>query len=90
MALTNAQKLKLGRQWVRQCYQRLAVTANLPRDEIEAAADALEAFIVSNATAINNALPPTFRGAATTPQKRVLLALVAVELAGLGALDGDE
>lgn len=87
MALTSAQKLKLGRQWVRQCYLRLAQTAGLTRDDIEAAAADTEAFITNNSTAINNALPLPFRTTATTAQKRVLLALVAVEMAGLGALD---
>lgn len=87
MALTAPQRRRLGRQWARQTYQRLAATADLSTDDIEAAADSLEAFITANAAALNNALPLPFRTTATTPQKRVLLALVAVELAGLGALD---
>jgi hypothetical protein len=73
----------MARQFGRECWEKLNATANLTTGDIKAAANDLEAFIVSNTTALNNALPVPFRTTATTPQKRLLLALVACEMAGI-------
>lgn len=88
MPFTAAQKRKIGRQYARHIWRLL--TANLGSDNVEEAADAIEAFLTNNATSLNNALPVPFRTTATTAEKRVLFALVAVEMAGLGPIDGGD
>lgn len=54
--------------------------ANLNRDDIKAAANALDTFITDNLVAINNALPLPFRTTATQPQKLRLFKFVVARL----------
>ena len=88
MALLDAEQLKMARQFGRECWGKLNATANLSTADIKAAANDLEAYVTSNTTLINNALPLPFRATATTPQKRLLLALVACHMAGILDLGG--
>lgn len=87
MPLTTQQRNRIKRQYIRIVFQN--ATADLTTTDIEAAADAMEDFIVSNSAAINTALPEPFKSAASTPQKRLLVALVACEIAGLLDLGGN-
>lgn len=89
MALSDSQQLKMARQFARQAFVKPLVSAGLTVTDLKAAANDLEAFIATNSTAINNALPVPFRTTATTPQKRLLLALVACEMAGIDLGLGD-
>lgn len=89
MALTDAEQLKIARQYGRKVFEEAFATANLSTADLKAAANDLEAFIVANATALNNALPVPFRTTASTTQKRLLFGLVAVHLSGILDLGGD-
>jgi len=88
MALTGAESLKIARQLGREIFTRTSSTATLSTDDLKAAANDLEAFIVANAAAINSSLPLPFRTVATIQQKRLLLALVAIHLSGILDLGG--
>lgn len=48
----------------------------LTKADVRAAVDALDAFMNTNATAINTAIPQPARGALTTAQKALLLQFV--------------
>lgn len=81
MPITIESKRKAAREYVRRVFRNN--TANLNKDDIETAIDDLVAFIEANVSAINNAFPEPFKSTATVPQKRLVLALAAIELAGL-------
>lgn len=51
--------------------------------DVLAAISAIDDFLDSNATAVNNAFPTAFRNAASTPQKALVVAIVALKRAGL-------
>jgi hypothetical protein len=51
-------------------------TVNVTKAELRAAVDALDAFLDTNATAINAAIPQPARANLTTPQKAILLMYV--------------
>jgi hypothetical protein len=52
------------------------------RPDIKAAANAMETLIINNAAAINNALPDPFKTDANNQEKALLLAFVALKIAG--------
>lgn len=51
-------------------------TVNITKPQLRAAVDALDDFMDSNATALNNALPAAARTNLTTPQKAAVLSAV--------------
>lgn len=56
--------------------------SNYTKADLRAAVDATDAWIESNASSYNTALPQPFRGAATAQQKTDLLCWVAQRRAG--------
>ena len=60
-----------------------AVPPTVLKADARAAVDALDNWVDGNAAALNTALPQPFRGAATTEQKALLMAYVALERAGI-------
>jgi hypothetical protein len=60
--------------------------ASFTKPELVAAISALDTFLSTNETAINNAFPTAFRSKATTPQKAMLLAYVTLRRYG-GSID---
>lgn len=82
MPLTTQQTVEAGRVFADRAFARLNNTANLNTDDIHAAIGAQVAFIEANVTAINNAFPEPFKGTATLPFKRLIVALAAMKLAG--------
>jgi hypothetical protein len=61
------------------------------KPDLAAAVTALDAFLSSNAAAVNSALPTAFRTTASTQQKALLLAYVALRRYGadITAMGGD-
>jgi len=51
--------------------------------DVRAAVNAVDDWVDSNASAFNTALPQPFRGAATSAQKALILAYIALERAGV-------
>lgn len=56
------------------------------KTDLRAAVNAMDDFLNTNATAINNALPTAFKTNATTGQKALLLAVVALARFNVPAL----
>lgn len=55
----------------------------LTKAQLRAAVDAVDDWVDANASAFNTALPQPFRGAATSAQKAIVLAFVALRRAGV-------
>ena len=67
-------------------YMRLGVSLGVmdfSKAELRAAVDAIDNFLETNATAINNAFPAAFRTKATASQKAAVVGYVAMRRAGL-------
>lgn len=82
MALSASESDDAARLLARKMFVDAAATANVPHDTIAAAIVAIDAFLDTNATAINNAFPVAFRTAASTPQKAYLVAWCCLKRAG--------
>ena len=82
-ALSDADRQIATRAWIRRTFEELGGTATVTTVDIKAAIDALDDFLTSNETAINNAIPQPARGALTTTQKAMLVAYVAMRRAGV-------
>lgn len=83
MPISEDQKRQALREFVKSFYVSPNATANLDSEDIKASVGDLVLFIESNAAAINNAIPEPARSKATNQEKRYLLALAAIKLAGL-------
>lgn len=83
MPLSADQTADAARQYARKLFVEAGATANLNHDDIVAAVTALTTFIENNAMSINNQFPEPFKSTATVAQKRYVLALSAMKLAGL-------
>ena len=57
-------------------FSKLRAQTSLSRADIRAAVDALDSFLESNASSINNAIPQPARGSLTAAQKARLLVFV--------------
>ncbi|MFI6296839.1 hypothetical protein ACIBEJ_34980 [Nonomuraea sp. NPDC050790] len=79
MALTDEQRLRVWRVFMRRNTEAAAFT----KPQLRAGLNATDDWVEANAVEFNQALPPAFRSAATGPQKTLLLCLVAMERAGL-------
>lgn len=80
--LSNADRVSVWQQWMRE--NKIAITGAMTRQELRAAVDALDDFLNTNATAINNAIPLPARAVLTTPQKAALLSFVVMRRLGSG------
>jgi hypothetical protein len=63
---------------------RDTITGALTKAQLRAAVDALDDFLNTNATAINNAIPAAARTALSTSQKAALLNYVVLRRWGAG------
>lgn len=81
--LSNADRIAVWTEWMRQ--NKIAITGALTKAELRAAVDALDDFLNTNATTINNAIPLPARTVLTTPQKAALLSFVVMRRWGSGA-----
>jgi hypothetical protein len=78
-ALSDADRHIALREFMRKAFMETGAKADFDVIAIRAAVDALDAWIDSNAAAINAALPLPFRTAASLQQKALLLAHVALK-----------
>jgi hypothetical protein len=62
---------------------------NFTKADLQAAVNAIDTFLESNATAINTAFPQPFRSAATSAQKAAVIGFVAMRRAGLLRVEED-
>lgn len=69
--LSNADRAAVSHDF--QCDRTTGTLAGLVKPDILAAVNALDDFMNTNATAVNNAIPQPARGALTTTQKAFLL-----------------
>lgn len=72
--LSDADRVAVWRDWM----VLNAEACSIVKADLRAAVDALDTFLDTNATAINNAIPQPARGALSTAQKARLLAYVAM------------
>ncbi len=81
--LTTEQKRKVAQRFVRRAYKELQTTANLNTDDIDAAIQTTEDWVVDNQSSFNTSLPATFKNTATVEQKSLLLVYVIMQEVGL-------
>lgn len=75
-ALTDAARAELWGE-IMSDLSRSREAVGIAKDDLRAAANALDDFLVANQAAINNALPAAAKAGLTTPQKaRLLMAVV--------------
>jgi hypothetical protein len=63
--------------------------AGFTKAQLKAAVDATDAWIESNQSSYNTALPVAFRNATTITQKTLLFCFVAMRRAGLLQVEGE-
>lgn len=88
MAVSPQAELDRIARWFQR--DRNLGSAAFTKPELIAATAALDAFMNTNETAINNALPTAFRNKATTPQKAMLLVLVTLRRYGTTIDQGED
>jgi len=81
--LSTNDRIAVWEQWMRE--NRDTITGALTKAQLRAAVDALDDFLNTNATAINNAIPAAARTALSTSQKAALLNYVVLRRWGAGA-----
>ena len=74
--LGTAARAGIARQ-IQRYWSDQRESAGFTKAQLSAAVDAADAWVDSNATSYNNALPAAFRNAATAQQKALLLMYVA-------------
>lgn len=80
--LPNADRIAVWEQWMRE--NKAAVTGALTKAQLRAAVDALDDFLNTNATNINNAIPLPARTSLSAAQKAALLNYVVLRRWGAG------
>lgn len=83
--MTPEEKRKAARQYILWAYRKLGLTANVDVPSIEAAIDALVAYLQQPGvqTAINDELPEPYKSDAVQAEKAVALAVAALFLGTL-------
>jgi hypothetical protein len=79
MPLDATNRTRVGNQYQRDQSTLCAYT----KPQLVAAVAAVDDWIDTNTTSLNNALPAAFRNAATAPQKALLYAYVFMRRAGV-------
>lgn len=79
--LTNAEREDALREFLRRAFHETGATCNFDTVALRAAVDALDAWIETNGTAVNAALPEPFKSEGTLAQKSVLFSAVALKRA---------
>lgn len=86
MALLDAtHRARTAAQWMRDNLE----TCGFTKANLSAAVDATDAWIDSNQTSFNTALPVAFRNSASLPQKTLLFCYVAMRRAGKLSVNED-
>lgn len=74
--LTNNARRELWRAFMQQVSAQQQAVGPITKADLRAAVDALDDFLNTNASAINQAIPQPARSALTVPQKTRLLVYV--------------
>lgn len=80
--LPTNDRIAVWAQWMQE--NKATITGAMTKADLQAAVNALDDFLNTNATAINNAIPVAARGALSTPQKAALLNYVVARRWGAG------
>lgn len=83
MALLDQATRQLIAAAVQRAWSDARESAAFTKTDLQAAADATDAWIDANAASFNAALPVAFRTGATTAQKTLLFCYVAMKRAGI-------
>ncbi len=81
--LTAEQKRTIANRFVKQFYKVLGNTATLDTDDIIAAIQPTEDFIIDDRASYNAVLPEPFKSTAALQEKTLLFCYVAMKQAGL-------
>lgn len=81
--LTDEEKRIVAQRFAKRMYKDLDQTANLTANDILAAVQPVETFIIDNQAALNAVLPSPFKETATLTQKTLLFCYTAMKQAGL-------
>ncbi len=81
--LTAEEKRIVAQKFVRRAYKTLDKTADLTADDVLAAIQPTEDWIINNQASYNTDLPTTFKNTATLQEKTLLFCYVAMKQAGL-------
>jgi hypothetical protein len=85
MALTTPEREKV---WAHAMRSPIAIGC-VSKPNLQAAVNAVDDWVDSNAVSFNNALPAAFKAAATTAEKNILLMLVLMRRMGHLQVEGD-
>lgn len=80
---TADEKRIAARKWVVKAFQELKTTANMNKDDIEAAADATIDKLNDLKSDLNTALPEPFKSTATLAQKSLMVAYSAMKIGNI-------
>jgi hypothetical protein len=84
--LSDPDRSRVWRGLMRAWSANGETVAGITKTDLLAAVNALDDFLNTNATSVNNALPTAFKNNATTGQKGLLLAAVALARYNIPAL----
>jgi hypothetical protein len=82
-ALPDEDRRRTWAHLMRELRDRNLGTITVTKAQLRAALDATDAWIDSNQTGFNNAIPQPARGAMSTEQKTLMFCLVAMRRAGI-------
>jgi hypothetical protein len=81
--MTDSDRVDAMKKFVQKTFVEMNNSAKVSTVDVKAAVDATDAWIDANQGAYNAALPAPFSTQATTAQKTILFAYVALKRAGL-------
>ena len=84
--LSDTIRAQCWRGLMRYWSNLLESLSGLTKSDIQAAVNAIDSFLDTNATNINNAFPTAFKNNATTAQKALVVAVVALARYNVTAL----
>lgn len=80
--MSDADRADAARKLIRRMFEEANETAQLTTDEVRTLINDLDAYVDTNATAINQAITAAVRNKATQAQKAMALAWVCLKRAG--------
>lgn len=83
MALNATEQKDVARAWVAEEFRKAGKTGNFNLNDLGGAASALHDALVFDQATLIASLPEPFKSTSTGAQKKMLLAQVAMKMAGL-------
>ncbi len=81
--LTRQDKKKICSPWIRKAFVESRKVANLDFDDLGAAAQAVEDWVIANQASFVSALPQPFRAKTNATEKSLMLIHVVMKRVGL-------